>query len=163
MASAKKKDAKNSSDPVIARNRKAFHDFEILETCEAGIVLVGTEVKSCRDHSVQLQDSFARIENGELLAYGIHIALYAFGNRFNHETKRPRKLLMHKKEILRLANKVKEKGLALIPLKMYLKGMHVKVELGLARGKTFGDKRETLRRKQDDMDMRRAIAARRRG
>jgi len=126
-------------------------------------VLVGTEVKSCRGHSVQLQDCFARIENGELLAYGIHISLYAFGNRFNHETKRPRKLLMHKKEILRLANKVKEKGLALIPLKMYLKGMHVKVELGLARGKTFGDKRETLRRKQDDMDMRRAVAAKRRG
>ena len=162
MASAKKKE-KNSSDPVIARNRKAFHDFEILETCEAGIVLVGTEVKSCREHSVQLQDCFARIENGEILAYGIHIALYSFGNRFNHEAKRPRKLLMHKKEILRLANKVKEKGLALIPLKMYLKGMHVKVELGLARGKTFGDKRETLRRKQDDMDMRRAAAARRRG
>ena len=89
MASAKKKE-KNSSDPVIARNRKAFHDFEILETCEAGIVLVGTEVKSCRDHSVQLQDCFARIENGEILAYGIHIALYAFGNRFNHEAKRPR-------------------------------------------------------------------------
>ena len=163
MASAKNKD-KNSNDPVIARTRKAFHDYEILETCEAGIVLVGTEVKSCREHSVQLQDCFARIERGELLAYGIHISLYAFGNRFNHETKRPRKLLMHKKEILRLANKVKEKGYALIPLKMYLKGMHVKVELGIARGKTFGDKRETLRRKQDDMDMRRAVAsARKRG
>ena len=163
MASAKNKDAK-SNDPVIARNRKAFHDYEILETCEAGIVLVGTEVKSCREHSVQLQDCFARIERGELLAYGIHIALYEFGNRFNHEAKRPRKLLMHKKEILRLANKVKEKGYALIPLKMYLKGMRVKVELGIARGKTFGDKRETLRRKQDDMDMRRAVAsARKRG
>ena len=121
MASAKNKD-KNSSDPVIARNRKAFHDYEILETCEAGIVLVGTEVKSCREHSVQLQDCFARIERGELLAYGIHISLYAFGNRFNHETKRPRKLLMHKKEILRLANKVKEKGYALIPYKLEIKG-----------------------------------------
>ena len=163
MAAAKKDNAKNSNDPVIARNRKAFHDYDIIETCEAGIVLVGTEVKSCRGHSVQLQDCFARIENGELLAYGIHISLYAFGNRFNHEAKRPRKLLMHKKEILRLANKVKEKGYALIPLKMYLKGMHVKVEVGLARGKTFGDKRETLRRKQDDMDMRRAMAAKRRG
>jgi SsrA-binding protein len=164
MASAKNKDASKNSDPVIARNRKAFHDYEILETCEAGIVLVGTEVKSCRSHSVQLQDCFARIERGELLAYGIHISLYAFGNRFNHETKRPRKLLMHKKEILRLANKVKEKGYALIPLKMYLKGMRVKVELGIARGKTFGDKRETLRRKQDDLDMRRAVAsARKRG
>ena len=81
MAAAKKDNAKNSSDPVIARNRKAFHDYDIIETCEAGIVLVGTEVKSCRGHSVQLQDCFARIENGELLAYGIHISLYAFGNR----------------------------------------------------------------------------------
>ena len=148
---------------IAAQNRKAHHDYTVVECFECGIQLTGTEVKSCRGHSVQLQDCFARIENGELLAYGIHISLYAFGNRFNHEAKRPRKLLMHNKEILRLANKVKEKGYALIPLKMYLKGMHVKVELGLARGKTFGDKRETLRRKQDDMDMRRAIANRRRG
>ena len=150
-------------NPVLATNRKAHHDYTVVECFECGIQLTGTEVKSCRERSIQLAEGFARIENGELLAYGIHIALYAFGNRFNHETKRPRKLLMHKKEILRLANKVKEKGLALVPLKMYLKGMRVKVELGLARGKTFGDKRETLRRKQDDMDMRRAMANRRRG
>ena len=89
MAAAKKDNAKNSNDPVIARNRKAFHDYEIIETCEAGIVLVGTEVKSCRVHSVQLQDCFARIENGELLAYGIHISLYAFGNRFNTRRNAP--------------------------------------------------------------------------
>ncbi len=154
------KDNKNNKadDNVIARNRKAFHDYEIIETYEAGIALAGTEVKSCRSHSVQLQDCFAKIENGELLAYGIHISLYAFGNRFNHETKRARKLLMHKKEILKLSQRVKERGYALIPLKMYLVRGYVKVEIGVARGKTFGDKRETLRARQDDMDMRRAIA-----
>lgn len=154
---APKKDKKNPEDNVIARNRKAFHDYNIIETYEAGIALAGTEVKSCREHTVQLQDSFAKIENGELLVYGIHISLYAFGNRFNHETKRARKLLMHKKEILKLSHRVKERGYALIPLKMYLAHRMVKVELAVAQGKTFGDKRETLRKKQDDLDMRRAL------
>lgn len=148
---------KNNDEQAIARNKKAFHDYDIIESYEAGIVLVGTEAKSCRSHAVQLQDSFAKIEHGELLVYGIHIALYEFGNRFNHETKRPRKLLMHKKEILKLSQRVKERGYALIPLKMYMNHQHIKIELGVARGKTFGDKRETLRKKQDDLDMRRAI------
>ena len=145
------------TDTVIARNRKAFHDYEILESVETGIELRGTEVKSCRMRSVQLQDSFARMENGELFAFGIHISPYQFGNRFNHEAVRRRRLLMHKKEILKLSLRVKEKGFSLIPLKMYLTRGFVKLELGIARGKTFGDKRETLRKKQDEMDTRRQL------
>lgn len=157
----RKDDSPASADnDVIARNKKAFHDFEIIETMEAGIELRGTEVKSCRMRSVQLQDAFAQVENGELYAFGIHISPYSHGNRFNHEAVRRRRLLMHKKEILRLFSRVREKGFALIPLKMYLKRGRVKVELGVGRGKTFGDKRETLRKRQDDMDSRRAVGSR---
>ena len=127
---------------------------------EAGIELRGTEVKSCRMRSVQLLDSFARIENGELYVFGLHISPYSFGNRFNHDAVRRRRLLMHKKEILKLSNKVKEKGFSLIPLKMYLVRGFVKLELGVARGKNFEDKRETLRKRQDDLDARRQLGSR---
>ena len=127
---------------------------------EVGIELRGTEVKSCRMRSVQLQDSFARIENGELYVFGLHISPYSFGNRFNHDAVRRRRLLMHKKEILKLSNKVKEKGFSLIPLKMYLVRGFVKLELGVARGKNFEDKRETLRKRQDDLDARRQLGSR---
>ena len=147
-------------DPVIARNRKAYHDYTILETMEAGIELHGTEVKSCRMGSVQLQESYAQVERGQLFVYGLHISPYSHGTRFNHESVRPRRLLMHRKEILKLSSRVRERGLALVPLKLYLKRGYVKVELGLAQGKTFSDKRETLRKKQDEMDMRRAAAPR---
>ncbi len=153
-----KKPASADQD-VIAQNRKAYHDFEIIESMEAGIELRGTEVKSCRMRSVQLQDTFARVENGELFAFGIHISPYSHGNRFNHEAVRRRRLLMHKKEILRLFQRVREKGFSLIPLKMYLKRGKVKIQLGVARGKTFGDKRETLKKRQDDMDARRHLGA----
>lgn len=156
MPGKDKKQAEDGSS-VIARNRKAHHDYEILESFEAGIQLCGTEVKSCRAHMVQLQDSFVRIEQGDLVAYGIHISLYSHGNRFNHEEKAPRRLLMHKKEILKLSSRVRERGFSLIPLKMYLKRGYVKVELGVARGKTHGDKRETLRRKQDMREISRAV------
>ncbi len=158
MAKQDEKPASADND-VIARNKKAFHDFEIIESMEAGIELRGTEVKSCRMRSVQLQDTFARVENGELFAFGIHISPYSHGNRFNHDAVRRRRLLMHKKEILRLFQRVREKGFSLIPLKMYLKRGKVKVELGVARGKTFGDKRETLKKRQDDMDARRHLGA----
>ena len=145
---------------MIARNKKAYHDFEILESMETGIELRGTEVKSCRMRSVQLQDTFARVENGELFVFGLHISPYSHGNRFNHEAVRRRKLLMHKKEILKLFQRVREKGFSLIPLKMYLKRGRVKLELGVARGKTFGDKRETLKKRQDDLDARRHLGSR---
>lgn len=155
------KQEKEQNDGVIARNRKAFHDYEILEGFEVGIELRGTEVKSCRMHSVQLQDSFAKIENGELFVFGVHISPYSFGNRFNHEAVRRRRLLMHKKEILKLSSRVREKGFSLIPLKMYLARGFVKLELGVAKGKTYEDKRETLRQRQDDMDVKRQLGARR--
>ncbi|MBO5682221.1 MAG: SsrA-binding protein SmpB [Lentisphaeria bacterium] len=149
-----------ADNDVIARNKKAYHDFEILESMETGIELRGTEVKSCRMRSVQLQDTFARVENGELFVFGMHISPYSHGNRFNHEAVRRRKLLMHKKEILKLFQRVREKGFSLIPLKMYLKRGRVKLELGVARGKTFGDKRETLKKRQDDLDARRHLGSR---
>ena len=149
-----------ADNDVIARNKKAYHDFEILESMETGIELRGTEVKSCRMRSVQLQDTFARVENGELFVFGLHISPYSHGNRFNHEAVRRRKLLMHKKEILKLCHRVREKGFSLIPLKMYLKRGRVKLELGVARGKTFGDKRETLKKRQDDLDIRRNLGSR---
>jgi len=104
------KKKQKSEDGVIARNRKAFHDYEIIETMETGIELKGTEVKSCRANAVQLQDSFARIEQGEIYVFGMHISPYGFGNRFNHEAVRRRRLLMHKKEILKLSSRVREKG-----------------------------------------------------
>ena len=149
-----------ADNDVIARNKKAYHDFEILESMETGIELRGTEVKSCRMRSVQLQDTSARVENGELFVFGLHISPYSHGNRFNHEAVRRRKLLMHKKEILKLFQRVREKGFSLIPLKMYLKRGRVKLELGVARGKTFGDKRETLKKRQDDLDARRHLGSR---
>ena len=149
-----------ADNDVIARNKKAYHDFEILESMETGIELRGTEVKSCRMRSVQLQDTFARVENGELFVFGLHISPYSHRNRFNHEAVRRRKLLMHKKEILKLFQRVREKGFSLIPLKMYLKRGRVKLELGVARGKTFGDKRETLKKRQDDLDARRHLGSR---
>ena len=154
--SDKKKEFAEGTD--LVRNRKAFHDFMILEKYECGIVLAGTEVKSCRARSVSIQDGYAQVVKGELLVYGMHIAPYGFGNRFNHESVRPRRLLMHKREILKLSQKVKERGVTLVPLSLYLKNGRVKLELGVAKGKTFSDKRETLKKKQDDMEARRAMA-----
>ena len=152
--SDKKKEFAEGTD--LVRNRKAFHDFMILEKYECGIVLAGTEVKSCRARSVSIQEGYAQVVKGELLVYGMHIAPYGFGNRFNHET--VRRLLMHKREILKLSQKVKERGVTLVPLSLYLKNGRVKLELGVAKGKTFSDKRETLKKKQDDMEARRAMA-----
>ena len=142
---------------LIANNKKAYHDYQILSSMEAGIALHGTEVKSCRMHSVSLQDAFAKIDKGEVFVYNINISPYSHGNRFNHTPMRQRRLLLHKREILRLSQQVKEKGYSLIPLKMYLTRGKIKIQLGVAKGKTFEDKRETLRKRQDDMDMRRAM------
>ncbi|MBP5182128.1 MAG: SsrA-binding protein SmpB [Lentisphaeria bacterium] len=157
MADKGKNEKEKDPGSVIAGNKKAYHNYENLSSMEAGIALHGTEVKSCRMHSVSLQDSFARIDQGEIYVYNINISPYSHGNRFNHTPVRQRRLLLHKREILRLSHQVKEKGYALIPLKMYLVRGKIKIQLGVAKGKTFGDKRETLRRKQDDRDMRRAM------
>lgn len=129
---------------TVVENRKARHDFFIEEALECGIALQGTEVKSCRLGKVNLQDAHARVENGDVMLYNVHISPYEQGNRFNHEPKRPRRLLLHKHEILRLFGKVREKGLTLVPLRLYFKNGRLKVELALARGKKLYDKREDI-------------------
>jgi len=147
-------------EKVVTVNRKARHEYHILESYEAGIALKGTEVKSLRAGKANLQDSFARIENSELILYNMHIAQYEQGNRFNHEPKRPRKLLMHKREIMRLLGKTQEKGLTLVPLKVYFNNGRAKVELALAKGKKVYDKREAIKARDARREMDRAMKIR---
>lgn len=141
---------------VIASNRKARHDYTILDTYEAGLVLVGTEVKSLRLGRASLADAFATVDDGEVWLRGLHIPEYDRGTWTNHEPRRTRKLLMHKSEILKLIGKTKESGLSLVPLAMYFKDGKVKVELGLARGKKAYDKRQALAKRDADREMTRA-------
>ena len=131
----------------VATNRKAFHDYFVLDRYEAGIELAGTEVKSIRAGNVNLKDSFCTIKNGELFIRGMHISPYSHGNIFNKDPVRPRRLLMHKKEITRLNSRIMQDGVALIPLSLYFKGSLIKVELGLCKGKKLYDKRESLAEK----------------
>lgn len=147
----------------IADNRRARHDYFIEETFETGIVLSGTEVKSLRLGKGNLQDSYARIANDELILENCHISPYDFGNRFNHEPLRPRKLLMHRREIIRLFSKVREQGLTLVPLKMYFNERgRVKVELALVRGKKLHDKRDDVAKKDAAREVDRALRDRQR-
>lgn len=139
------------------RNAKVFHDYFVDETFEAGIVLTGTEVKSIREGRAQLSDAFVRIRNGRVILYHAHIAEYSFGNFFNHEPYRPRTLLLHKKQILKLEHEVQSTGRTLIPLRMYFQKALVKVELGLCRGKKLYDKRETLKEKEHQRETQRAM------
>ena len=132
---------------LIANNKKAYHDFFIDDTYETGISLAGTEVKSLRMGKCSIKEAFVRIENGEVIIYGMHISPYEKGNIFNKDPLRPRKLLMHKYEINKLMGKIKEKGMTLVPLKVYFKGSLVKVEIGLARGKKLYDKRQDIAKK----------------
>ena len=132
---------------LIANNKKAYHDFFVDDTYETGISLAGTEVKSLRMGKCSIKEAFVRIENGELIIYGMHISPYEKGNIFNKDPLRPRKLLMHKYEINKLMGKIKEKGMTLVPLKVYFKGSLVKVEIGLARGKKLYDKRQDIAKK----------------
>lgn len=145
---------------TVTENRKARHEYHILETFEAGIALSGTEVKSLRAGKANLQDSFARVENAELMLYNMHISPYEQGNQFNHEPKRTRRLLMHKYEITRLLGKTREKGLALIPLKVYFKNGLAKVELALAKGKKLYDRRDDIAAKDARREMDRAMKER---
>ena len=133
---------------VAATNRKAHHEYFILETMEAGIALTGTEVKSLRQGKANLNDAFARVDQGECILHDMHISPYDFGNRFNPDPKRPRKLLLHKREIMKLHSEIKEKGLTLIPLKVYFTRGMAKVELGLAKGKKLYDKRDDMAKKE---------------
>lgn len=132
---------------LIANNKKAYHDYFILETYEAGISLAGTEMKSMRMGKCSIKESFIRIENGEVFVYGMHISPYEKGNIFNKDPLRVRKLLLHRQEINKLLGKMKEKGMTLVPLKVYLKGSLVKVEIGLAKGKKLYDKRADIAKK----------------
>ncbi len=135
---------------MICTNRKAFHDFHIEEKFEAGLVLTGTEVKSLREGKANLKDSYAKIKDGELFLMNAHISPYSCGNIYNHEPKRERKLLMHKREISKLIGKVKERGYTLVPLTMFFNNRNVaKMELALAKGKTLYDKRESIKRKDE--------------
>ncbi len=142
---------------VAARNRKARHEYDIMETFEAGLVLKGPEVKSIRDGKVSFQDSFARLEQGEVWLHSLHISPYEQANRANEDPVRPRKLLMHRHEIRRLVGKVEEKGLTLVPLEIFFSRGYAKVKLALARGRKLHDKREELKRRDQEREARRAM------
>ena len=157
MAEKEKKGVK-----ILAQNRKARHDYFIEETYEAGIVLLGTEVKSLRAAKANLKDSYARVENGELLLYNMHISPYNFASYYNHDPLRPRVLLMHKKEIGKLSGYVQEKGYTLVPLSAYLSRGKVKIELALAKGKKNYDKRQSLAEKDAKREIERAFRDRQR-
>ncbi|MDH7569257.1 MAG: SsrA-binding protein SmpB [Armatimonadota bacterium] len=145
---------------VVAVNRKARHEYFVLESMEAGLVLTGTEIKSIRAGKVNLQDSFARVENGDVWIHNLHISPYEAGNRFNVDPKRPRKALLHRREINRLQGRVEQQGLTLVPLQLYLKHGRAKVELGLARGKRLYDRREEIARRTAAREVERAMGER---
>lgn len=138
---------------LICQNKKAYHDYDILEKFEAGIVLLGTEVKSLREGRANLKDSYARVKKGEVFLQGLHISPYTHASYNNHEPERVRKLLLHAHEIKRLTGKTQERGLALIPLKLYFSKGKVKVELALAQGKKLYDKRESIKRKEENREL----------
>ncbi|EAC5172209.1 SsrA-binding protein SmpB [Listeria monocytogenes] len=145
---------------LVAQNKKARHDYAIEETFEAGIVLQGTEIKSVRNARVNLKDSYARIDKGEIFLHNMHISPYEQGNRYNHDPLRTRKLLLHKKQISRLIGETKESGYSIVPLKMYIKDGYAKVLIGVARGKKKYDKRQDLKQKEAKRDIERAFKER---
>jgi SsrA-binding protein len=158
--------AKSSNRPVrklIAQNKKARHEYSILDTYECGVVLMGTEVKSLREGRASLADAFATIDDGEVYLHNVHIPEYAFGSWTNHTPRRVRKLLLHKGEIQRLIGRTKESGLTLVPLSLYFTEGKVKVELALARGKKTWDKRQDLARRDADREVRRELGRRLKG
>lgn len=156
---------KSSAEGVkpVADNRKAFHDYFILEKYEAGLVLTGTEIKSARTGKVQLRDSFAEVEGGEAWLKNAHFSPYSHGNIWNHEPTKKRKLLLHKSEIEKLFGKVREKGLTLIPLRLYLKNGRLKCEIGVCKGKKLHDKREAIQARDQDLEARKALRQRNAG
>ena len=148
---------KKEGNKIIAQNKKAWHDYFVDEKYEAGVALFGTEVKSIRQGAVNLKDSYCSFKNGEIFAVGIHVSPYEKGNIFNREPRRDRKLLMHKREILKLSGLVAQKGYTVIPLSLYFSGSHVKVEIGLCRGKKLYDKRESDAKREAGRDMERHL------
>lgn len=145
---------------LIANNKKAYHDFFILDTYEAGIALHGTEVKSIRMGKCSIKEAFVRIENNEVFIYGMHVSPYEKGNIFNKDPLRVKKMLLHRTEINKMLGKIKEKGITLVPLKVYLKGSLVKVEIGLAKGKKLYDKREDIAKKDQQREAQREFKVR---
>ena len=144
----------------IAENRKAFHDFHLLDTFEAGLVLLGTEVKAIREGRVNLRDSFARVEDGEVFIYNVHISPYSHRGYADHEPLRRRKLLLHRSEIRKLIGKTVEKGMTLVPTRLYFKDGRVKVAVSIAKGKKDYDKRETIKKRETDRETRAAVKSR---
>jgi SsrA-binding protein len=161
MARTEPRDA-GDGEKVIADNRKAFHDYHILDVFEAGIALLGTEVKGIREGQANLRDSFARVEQGEVWLYNVHINPYSHRGYVDHDPRRRRRLLLHRHEIRKLIGKTVEKGLTLVPTRLYFKKGRVKVALALAKGKQAHDKRETIRRREIDRETRAAVKERQR-
>jgi SsrA-binding protein len=155
------KTEREKAQSSIAENRKAFHDFHLMETFEAGLVLLGTEVKAIREGRVNLRDSFARVEDGEVFLYNVNISPYSHRGYADHEPLRRRKLLLHRDEIRKLIGKTVEKGMTLVPVRLYFKNGRVKVAVSLAKGKRDYDKRETIKRREADRETRAAIKSRR--
>ena len=162
MAKTEERKAKDDKDSLIADNRKAYFDYHILETFEAGIALLGTEVKGIREGHANLRDSFARLENGEVWLFNVHINPYSHRGYVDHDPKRKRRLLLHKHEIRKLIGKTVEKGLTLVPTRLYFKNGKVKVAIALAKGKQAHDKRETLKKRETDRETRAAVKERQR-
>ncbi len=155
------KSEREKAQTSIAENRKAFHDFHLLESFEAGLVLLGTEVKAIREGRVNLRDSFARVEDGEVFLYNVNISPYSHRGYATHEPLRRRKLLLHRDEIRKLIGKTVEKGMTLVPTRLYFKNGRVKVAVSLAKGKKEYDKRETIKRREADRETRAAVKSRR--
>jgi SsrA-binding protein len=158
-----RKPSKDEADGIklICRNRRAFHEYDVQDTIECGLVLTGTEVKSLRDGNGSLEDAYAKIDGGELWLVGTDIPEYSMGNRMNHKPKRPRKLLLHRREIDKFAGKASQRGFTLVPLRMYFKNGRAKVELAVARGKQLHDKRQAQKKSDAQREIRRAMTDRR--
>ena len=154
---AREKSDRKQAERIIAENRKAHHDYHLIETFEAGVALVGTEVKAIREGRVNLRDSYARVTGGEVFVHNVHIGSYSSRGYADHEALRPRKLLLHRHEIRKLIGKTVERGMTLVPVRMYFKDGRVKVAISLAKGKQAHDKRETIRRREIDRESRAAI------
>src|ERR1700757_3761287 len=161
MGQKGKKDDPEESIKVIARNKRAFHQYNVFDRLECGIALTGTEVKSLREGSASLEDAYAKIDGGEVWLLGSDIPEYAMGNRMNHKPKRPRKLLLHRREIIKFAGKASERGFTLVPLRLYFRRGRAKVELAVAHGKQLHDKRQDLKKADAQREMRRAMSQRR--
>jgi SsrA-binding protein len=156
-------DKQNSDERDVCRNRRAFHEYEVLDRLECGLVLTGTEVKSLREGQSSIEEAYARIDDGEVWLINSDVPEYPFGNRLNHKPRRPRKLLLRRREIARFAGKASQKGFTLVPLRLYFKNGLAKLELAVCRGKQTHDKRQDLKKKDAEREIRRAMTNRRRG